>query len=55
MILRAHFKILDDVTQGNSFLGLNKNSKGLWFDFKRNFLPNKNSVLSLSLHNPNYG
>ena len=41
MILIAHLKILDDVTLGNSFLGLNKNSKGLWSDFKRNFFPNK--------------
>ena len=39
-ILMAHRKILD-VSMGNNFLRLNKNSRGLWSDFKRNFLPNK--------------
>ena len=33
MILIAHLKIFDDVTRGNSFLWLSKNSKGLWSDF----------------------
>ena len=41
MILITHLKILDDVTLGNSFLRLNKNSRGLWSDFKRKVLSNK--------------
>ena len=40
MILIAHLNILD-VTLGNFFLGLKKNSRGLWSNFKRNLLPNK--------------
>ena len=39
--LIVHLKIPDDVTLDNSFFGLNKNSRGLWSDFKRNILPNK--------------
>ena len=41
MILITHLKVLDDVTLSNSFLGLNKDSRGLWSDLKRDFLPNK--------------
>ena len=41
MILIAKLKILKDVTLGDSFLGLNKNFRGLWSDFKWNFSPNK--------------
>ena len=41
MILIAHLKIVDNVTLGNFSLGLNKNSRSLWSDSKRNFLPNK--------------
>ena len=33
MILIAHLKILDGVTLGNFFLGLNKNFRGLWSEF----------------------
>ena len=40
LILIAHLKILD-VTLGNLLLELNKNSRGLWSDFKQNFLSNK--------------
>ena len=39
--LIAHLKILDDVTLGSSFLGLNTNFNGLWLDFKNFFRPNK--------------
>ena len=54
MILIAHLNILDDVTLGKSFVGLNKNSRGLWSNFKRNFWPNKKfcalSILQTIVH-----
>ena len=53
LILIAHLKILDDLTPGNSFLGLNKNSRGLRSDFKRNFFAEQK--IPCSLHTPNYG
>ena len=53
MILIPYVKILEDVTLGNSFLGLNKNSKGLSSDFKRSFFAIRKVLCSL--HSPHYG
>ena len=48
MILIAHLEIFDDVTLGNYFLRLNKDSRDLWSDFKRKILLN-NKFCALSI------
>ena len=43
--------MLDDVTVGNSFQGLNMNSNSLWSNLRKNFRPNK-KFRSLSVLHP---
>ena len=46
----AYLKILEDEILDYSFLGLRINFKGLWSDFDRIFLPNKNWWTPFLLH-----